>query len=220
MKKRILSSVLTVVMMLLVVLPAVGQIPGTEPVKGILRTKVVTDVTELRAAMTTAVAGDEIVLTSGVYDVSTLTGTRAGLIQARDKKGTAENPIVLRSEDPKNPARIKSTNVSSGMIVHIWGGEYWIVQDLEVEGGQKGIMLDDTKYSVVRGNHVFGCGQEAIHLRDGSSYNISPTTELRIQGCTMQDTEKGFMSGMHTLKPIINSIVTTTRFLTMYSDRE
>ncbi|MCL1903822.1 MAG: hypothetical protein FWF94_05355 [Oscillospiraceae bacterium] len=176
MKNRVLSAFITIIMLMLVVIPVGADNPPSivkptawdypEP----LRTRTAATVTELRSVMSTAIAGDEIVLTSEVYDVTGLSGTRAGVVQARDRSGTSENPIVLRSQDPANPARIMSTNVESGMLVHIWGGDYWIIQDIEIEGGQKGIMLDDTRHTIVRGNYIFGCGQEAIHIRDDSSF--------------------------------------------------
>ncbi|MCL2225490.1 MAG: glycoside hydrolase family 9 protein [Defluviitaleaceae bacterium] len=137
---------------------------------GVLRTVNVATVDELRTAMRNAIAGDEIVLASGDFDVTGLSGTRAGIIQARERHGTQANPITLRSADPENPSRIFSNNIQSGMIVHIWDGDFWIIRDLEIQGGQKGIMLDNSNHSVIRNNFVHSMGMEAIHLRDGSSF--------------------------------------------------
>jgi len=51
-------------------------------------------------------------------------------------------------------------------------GDNWIIKDIRVSNGQKGIMLDNSNYSIISGCEVFDTGSEAIHLRDNSSYCI------------------------------------------------
>ncbi|MCL1832346.1 MAG: right-handed parallel beta-helix repeat-containing protein [Oscillospiraceae bacterium] len=177
---------------------AVGAIAGMQPTQGILRTVIVTTAAELDAAIVNALAGDEIIVKSGTYDVTALPtkwNQRAAQLRATDRAGTSANPIVLRSEDPAAPARIVNKTVDTGITLHIWGGDYWIIQDLEIEGGQKGILFDNTTNSIIRGNHVFGCGQEAIHLRDGSSDNIIINNRVTDTGLTNAGYGEGIYVG-------------------------
>jgi hypothetical protein len=151
---------------------------------GTLRVIYVETVEELQLAVRNARAGDEIVVASGRYNVSGLSGHRGGLIQSfggeRGQEnrpqtdatsGTAAHPIILRGADPANRSLIYSTNVETGTIIHIWDSDFWVVRDLEVRGGQRGILFDNVNHGVIRNNYVHSVGLAGIHLRDGSSYN-------------------------------------------------
>jgi parallel beta-helix repeat protein len=167
MKNRIISLFILFSMIAVALMPTTS-IPA-EAASGILRTIVVSDDAELRNAMDNAQAGDEIVVRSGTY-YGTDGGRRAARIRAVERTGTKENPIILRSEDPQNPARFVSENIANGIVLYILDGDYWIIENLEIVGGQKGVVLDNSNHSIIRGNYVHSCGQEAIHLRDGSSF--------------------------------------------------
>jgi parallel beta-helix repeat protein len=208
MKKRILFMVLAAVIMLNVTVSA--AITGTEEPTGILRTINVSTAQQLDAAISNALAGDEIILAPGTYNVtrdtsgiSTKWDQREAQLRARNRSGTAQNPIVLRSADSENPAHILNERTATGITLHIWGGDYWIIQDLIVEGGQKGILLDDSNHSIIRGNFVHGVGMEAVHLRDGSSHCIIINNRITNTGLV----NAGFGEGVY-----IGSANTTTAY--------
>ncbi|GAM19744.1 hypothetical protein SAMD00019534_029190 [Acytostelium subglobosum LB1] len=53
--------------------------------------------------------------------------------------GTSDNPITLQSASDTNPATIDGGNQNSGYVVAVTGS-YWIVRNLKITNGQKGIM--------------------------------------------------------------------------------
>lgn len=124
----------------------------------------VSTVDELKSALANASAGDEIVLKAGTYqDGSGWTPF------ASSGEGTPENPIVLRSEDPDDPAEVMCTDPQNGIALYLTG-DYWVVQDLKVSTAQKGIVFDNSNGSVVSNCEVYNVGSEGVHFRDGSSY--------------------------------------------------
>lgn len=141
----------------------------------------VTNMTEIHNAMKNAQPGDEIVIASGTYQ-GKLGSYYSGFGSAyfnSEIDGTAENPIIIRSEDPENPAVLTGERTGTGYVFRITG-DYWIVQDLEFTTAQKGIMLDNANYGIIRNCKVYNIGMEGIHLRDGSSYNL-------VDGCSLTD---------------------------------
>ncbi len=138
----------------------------------------VTTTDELITALDEAEAGDEIILREGTYLNDDWLGEWAAFFSYGE--GTAENPIILRSEDPENPAIISGTSQENKNALYIFG-DYWIIKDLKVTNAQKGIMLDNSNYSIISGCEVYDIGTEAIHLRDNSSYCI-------VEDCYVHDT--------------------------------
>lgn len=133
------------------------------------RQVLVTTTEELLAALGNAQAGDEIILREGIYQNDTSIGVWAAFYSAAE--GTAEMPITIRSEAPENPATICGVTDENKMALYITG-DYWIIRDLKVSTAAKGIMLDNSNYSIISNCEVFDIGTEAIHLRDNSSYCI------------------------------------------------
>ncbi len=142
------------------------------------REVLVTTTEELIAALNDAQAGDEIILQQGVYQNDTWTGEWAAFYSGAE--GTAEMPITIRSQDPENPATICGVNEENKMALYITG-DYWIIQDLKISTASKGIMLDNSNYSIISNCEVFNIGTEAIHLRDNSSYCV-------VEECYVHDT--------------------------------
>lgn len=137
---------------------------------------------ELTDALAAATAGDVISVAPGTYT----TNKREALYQTRDNQnhirpyyfggfgeGTAADRIVIKSADPSNPAILQGggdeqSEDPSGYVLYITG-DYWQVEDLIVEQGAKGVILDNSNHSIIRNVEVRFIGQEAIHVRDGSN---------------------------------------------------
>ncbi len=141
------------------------------------REVVVSSADELLAALSDARAGDEIILKPGVYQNDTSIGVWAAFYSPSE--GTAENPIILRSEDAENPATICGVTQENKMALYITG-DYWIIKDLCISNAQKGIILDNSNHSIITGCEVFDIGTEAIHIRDDSCYNL-------VENCYVHD---------------------------------
>ena len=62
-------------------------------------------------------------------------------------------------------------STDDGYVVHLDGASHWVLQGFAVRNGQKGVMADATSGSVIRDLEVSHIGDEAIHLRAGSSDN-------------------------------------------------
>lgn len=152
-------------------IPVVSQAEGTRQIT-------VTNTDELIAALDDAQAGDEIILKEGIYQNDKWLGEWSAFHSYGE--GTAENPITIRSEDPEKPATISGVTQENKNALYIFG-DYWIIKDLRVTNAQKGIMLDNSNYSIITGCEVFDIGTEAIHLRDNSSYCI-------VEDCYVHDT--------------------------------
>jgi hypothetical protein len=134
-------------------------------------------------ALNEALPGDTIQIESGTY-----TGTSFKTGNA----GTALLPIVIESLDSTDQATLSYGSTSSGTILEI-NHEYWVVRNLKLNTGNKGIVLDAASYSIVNNVTVDSIGQEAIHVINGSS-------NVQILNCTITNTgtvENGYGEGVY-----------------------
>ena len=127
----------------------------------------VADTEELRNALKNAGAGDEIILTGTDYG-DDVTGSKGSSFMS-SADGTAEKNIVIRGADPENPPTLHGKALANGVVLYITG-DYWQIRNIRVENAQKGILLDNSNYSVIEDCEIFNTGQEAVHFRDNSSY--------------------------------------------------
>ncbi|MCX7747772.1 MAG: right-handed parallel beta-helix repeat-containing protein [Clostridia bacterium] len=144
--------------------------------------------TEIQNALTNAKPGDRIIVRPGTYTGKWINS--AFFYSGND--GTPTGHITIESEDPANPAILQGLSTASGYVLYITG-DYWEIKNIKITTGQKGIMLDNSNYSVIDGCEVFNVGHEGIHLRDGSSNN-------RVENCKVYDTGKlsqGFGEGIY-----------------------
>ncbi|MBM7505803.1 nitrous oxide reductase family maturation protein NosD [Agromyces aurantiacus] len=118
----------------------------------------VTDADELRAALDAARPGDVIAMAPGRYD-GRFTMTAAGKPDA---------PITLCGS---RDAILDGGGTDDGYVVHLDGASHWVLQGFTVRNGQKGVMADATTDTVIRDLDVSHIGDEAIHLRAGSTDN-------------------------------------------------
>ena len=142
--------------------------PGAAPAECPAGTAVST-AAELTAALAAAGPGAVIRLADGVY-VGNFRATGAG---------TASQPITLCGGPG---AVLDGGSTEDGYVLHLDQASYWTVQGFTVRNGQKGIMADETTFSLFQGLTVENTGDEAIHLRRFSSDNKVTGNTIRGAG--------------------------------------
>lgn len=139
----------------------------------------VNNASQLQSALSSVRAGDEIVIAAG-QTIQYTSGAIGSAYFYANANGTASQPITIRSASSADPATIRGNDVSSKILLHI-EGDYWIVKDLKLANGQKGIVFDNSNYSKAVDCEVSEIGLEAIHVRDGSDHVL-------IDGCWIYNT--------------------------------
>lgn len=123
----------------------------------------VSNATELQNALDAAMPGQTIVLANGVYSKS------GGFTVNVGKNGTAQNPITLKGN---SNTIITSNSTATGYGLWLKGNNYWILDGFTVYKSKKAIMLDSSFHCTVKNINVNYIGDEGIHLRKYSSYNL------------------------------------------------
>jgi endoglucanase len=137
-------------------------------------------------ALATASPGTEIVIAEGAYapsgKIKDVLGKFVRFTSAKD--GNSTRPIILRGKNPANPPVLKcpDNDKYDGAVISI-NGDYWILKDLIIKQGAKGIMIDNSNNTKIEKVQVTDIGEEGIHLRDGSSNCI-------IDNCVITETGK------------------------------
>ncbi|MGW1977640.1 right-handed parallel beta-helix repeat-containing protein [Streptomyces sp. NPDC001889] len=127
------------------------------------------DARSLKDALAKARAGDSIRLADGVYS-GRFVATAAG---------TAEKPVSLCGG---SGAVIDGGGIKGGYALHLKGATHWRVVGFTVRNGQKGVMADRVRGTVIQRLTVESIGDEAIHLRDFSSDNVVRDNVVRATG--------------------------------------
>lgn len=162
----------------------------------------VSNSTALKNALSSATAGDVILLASGTYTTAATTASfptgdggtvnRSFLFRGVNN-GTASNKITLKSANAANPAILSGSGAtSSGYVLYITG-DHWVIEDIKIKSGVKGLILDNSNNSIIRGVEIFDIGQEGLHVRDGSSNTLIDNVNLHDIG-TIND---GFGEGIY-----------------------
>ncbi|MBQ4819519.1 cellulase family glycosylhydrolase [Aquimarina sp. MMG016] len=127
----------------------------------------------IRNAMQNAQPGDEIIIAPGTYEAPDKIniGGRAARF-ASNKNGTSANPIIMRALNPSNPPILKGEDGKyDGYVLHMLG-DHWQIKNIIFEEGSKGIVFDNANRGLLENVTVRELGEEGIHLRDGSSFNL------------------------------------------------
>ena len=145
-------------------------------------------------AMKSAKPGYLIELEPGVYEGKLLEEGGKSFYFHIPSSGSEEAPIIIRSLDPSSPAILQGETVDKGYGLYITG-DHIVLENIAVRNAQKGIVLDNANWNVLKGCEVYGIGDEGIHIRDGSSHNL-------ITGCWVHDTgkregRKGYGEGIY-----------------------
>jgi parallel beta helix pectate lyase-like protein len=153
-----------------IALPAAGKVrkPPVKPFTCPRATDKVGTAAELTDALRQARPGDVIQLANGTYR-DTFRATVSG---------TPRKPIYLCGG---RAAVLDGGSVSGGYTLHLDHASYWRLSGFTVRNGQKGVMVDGATRIAVQDLLVENIGDEAIHLRDG-------TTNSVVRGNTVRDT--------------------------------
>ncbi|RKG92820.1 DNRLRE domain-containing protein [Corallococcus terminator] len=172
----------------------------------------------IQAALKSAAPGAVLLLAPGTY-----TGNRStsgdpggqGLFYS-GQSGTSANPIVLKSCDPANPATLTGTSVKDGSYGFHLTGDHWQVRDLRVTTAQKGIIIDNGNHNLLHGVEVHSVGDEAVHFRDGSSYNTLQASRIHGTGLYQAKYGEGAYVGSDVSNPyehvVVGNVIRTTEF--------
>lgn len=137
---------------------------------------------QLQDALETAEPGTTVRLVDGVYP-GWFTIASAG---------TPERPITLCGS---RGAVLDGGPPDTGYTMHLSGAAHWRLVGFSVRGGQKGVMLDRSHGVVVDGLRIDRVGDEALHLRAGSSDNLVRDTTIRDTGLRRAEFGEGIYVG-------------------------
>ena len=136
----------------------------------------VSTVKELSSALSNANPGDKIVIAAGTYS------SKFKL----KKGGLKDKPVWIVAEDASNMPLLDGGDYNNGTTFSIDGDGkgigYIYIQNIKVTNGRGGIIVDDADYVTIDSVEVYNVGQAAVHLRDGSQYNIVKNSYLHDTG--------------------------------------
>jgi hypothetical protein len=152
---------------------------------------------EIFYALNTAEPGDHILIAPGEYEGKKGSfdaekylkngATQCGFGNAMffvPKSGTAAQPIIVDALDPDNPPVLKSTGTSTAYCLYLQGVSYVTVRNIKITNALQGLIADKSYYNHFENLEIYNIGQEGLHIRDGSSYNV-------IDGVNIHDTGVG-----------------------------
>jgi endoglucanase len=166
--------------------------------KKLMATRVVNcnTIDQIIAALADARAGDEIIIAPGTYSSSKKTKDGIGKFSyfACLADGTASNPIILRGANSTNIPilRVIAGSEYSSPVMSITG-DHWILKDIELSYGNKGIFLDTANNCQLINVNVNNIGDEGIHFRSGSSNNLVKNCKIYNVGVK----QPGFGEGIY-----------------------
>jgi len=136
---------------------------------------------ELTAALAAAKPGGLIRLSAGRYAGHFTLATA----------GTADAPVTVCG--PRTA--VLDGGSDDGYTLHLDHADYARIAGFAVRGGQKGVVVDASSHVVVDGIAVTEVGEEAVHLRRGSSDNVVRRTVIRATGLRTEKFGEGIYVG-------------------------
>lgn len=164
--------------------PAVGPAPpaATTGPCGDPGAREVSSAVQLTVALAEAGPGTAIRLLDGLYPGAFT------IVSA----GTPEQPVTLCGS---RSAVLDGGPPDGGYALHLLGARHWRLVGFSVRGGQKGVMLDGSSGVLIEGLLVHQVGDEAVHLRTGSSDNVVRRTTIRDTGLRRAEFGEGVYVG-------------------------
>jgi copper-binding protein NosD len=136
---------------------------------------------QLTAALAAAQPGGLIRLAAGRYAGHFTLATA----------GTADAPVTVCG--PRTA--VLDGGSDDGYTLHLDHADHARVAGFTVRGGQKGVVVDASSHVVVDGLAVTEVGEEAVHLRRGSSDNVVRRTVIRATGLRTEKFGEGIYIG-------------------------
>lgn len=134
----------------------------------------VTNSAELQAAIIDAQPGDTITMADGVYASSMVAGNYTGSF-ALTADGTETDPITLKGS---RDAIIDGNGIGGRYGLYLYGADHWNLDGFTVANASKGIVLDGSNHTFLNNLKVSNVGQEAVHFRAFSRYNVIRDSEI------------------------------------------
>jgi len=107
-----------------------------------------------------------------------LPGTYHGNFVAK-VAGTAVRPVFVCGP---STAVLDGGDTNNGYGLYLNRASYWRIVGLTVQDSQKGVVLDGVTHAVLQGLTVQNVGDEGIHLRRASTYNVVVGNIVRYTG--------------------------------------
>ena len=106
---------------------------------------------------------------------------------------TADRPITLCGS---RAAILDGGDIDeTGYTLHLRGADHWQLSGFTIHGGQKGLMLDNTRAALIEGLLIHEVGDEALHLRTASSDNTVRANTIRRTGLRKKKFGEGIYIG-------------------------
>lgn len=137
---------------------------------------------ELHAALEIAAPGTVIEMADGRY---------AGEFAAAATGSDAAPIWLCGSED----AVLQGPGVDEGYVLHLQGVSHWRLVGFTVREGKKGVFADGVTDSVLQNLTVDTIGDEAVHLRSGSSRNLLQGLDISGTGLRAERFGEGIYVG-------------------------
>ena len=143
----------------------------------------VSNANELKNVLAIAKPGDSIILKDGVYD--------GKFVIPATSNGTEKQPITLIGS---RKAILDAGSTETGYVLNLLAS-YWKIKGITLRNGLKGLMVDGGNYNEIDGVLVTNVGEEGIHFRKFSSYNILKNSEINYTGLKTPDYGEGVYIG-------------------------
>ena len=149
----------------------------------------------IKNAMANAEPGDEIIIAPGTYNTTKKVqdpDSEKFVFFSAAANGTAARPITMRGSNSSNKPVLTTSGGGDIMMI---SGNYWIIRDLEVSGGDRGILTHTANNLQLINLTVGNCGKEAIHFRANSSNNLVKNCTIRNTGLDQANRGEGVYVG-------------------------
>lgn len=130
----------------------------------------VTNSIELKKVLAIAKPGDSIVLKDGVY-------TGKFIISAA-VNGTQKSPITLSGT---RNAILDAGTTETGYVLSL-KANFWRIKNITLQNGLKGLVTDGANNNLIDGVFITKMGEEGIHFRTFSKFNIIQNSEITYTG--------------------------------------
>jgi len=142
--------------------------------------KICRSVEDILNALKNASPGDKILVEPGEYISDGFNSGHEEAYYYSNIDGLEDKPIIFACTDPDTYAVLKGANIEERNVLYITG-DYWHISGLDISSGLRGVVLDNANNVILENLKVHDVGQEGIHIRDGSSFDI-------VRNCRIYDT--------------------------------